>query len=60
MNYLIGGCIGAILTLIALPFLFNLLLLILWGLDFIDMGLNPTTPDWLKRLKKNFNRKETK
>lgn len=56
MEYLIGGCIGGVLTIVALPFLFNLFVLILWGLDFIDMELNTTTPDWLKRLRKKFNR----
>ena len=56
MDYLIGGCVGGVLTVIALPFLLNLVFLILWGLGFIDMGLNSTTPNWLKRLREKIKR----
>jgi hypothetical protein len=49
MEYLIGACVGTILLVITFPIWFNLLILLAWGLDFIDMDLQPKRPDWLKR-----------
>ncbi len=51
MQVILGICIGGILTVILFPILIQPILLILWGLGFIDMGLHSTTPDWLKRIK---------
>jgi len=50
VEYLIGGCIGAIITIILFPIIIPILFFIAWGLDFIDMELRPTIPPWLKRL----------
>jgi hypothetical protein len=56
MEYLIGGCIGAIIAIILFPIIIPILFFIAWGLDFIDMELNPTTPPWLSRLKAKIKR----
>lgn len=48
----IGMCIGSIATILGGLVMIQVLPLILWALGFIDMGLNPQTPEWLKRFRK--------
>lgn len=56
MEYLVGCCVGGLLVLIFSPIIIPIALFILWGLDFIDMGLHLTTPPWLKRLQERMKR----
>ena len=45
-------CAGMIIGGVCLALLLPHIPFILWALGFVDMGLEPTTPAWVQRVKR--------